>query len=130
MTPLTIYLAKLIGAILLVFSLWMATHKPLVLALAKRIMGDAVVVAYIGVLRMSLGLAWVLGHDVWSGGMLPVVITLLGWVTLLRGLLIMFLPHGRLVALFESARLEKHYAIYAGGFFLFGAYLLIAAFIG
>lgn len=130
MTPLTIYLAKLIGAILLVFSLWMATHKPLVLALAKRIMGDAVVVAYIGVLRMSLGLAWVLGHDVWSGGMLPVVITLLGWVTLLRGLLIMFLPHGRLVALFESARLEKHYAIYAAGFFLFGAYLLIAAFIG
>lgn len=130
MTPLTLYLAKLIGATMLVVSLWMATKKPLVLALAKRVIGDEVFTAYIGVLRTCLGLAMVLGHDVWSGGALPVIITLIGWLELLRGLLILFLPQDRLVAIFESMRLEKHYAAYAGGVFLVGVYLLIAGFIG
>jgi len=130
MTPLTLYLARLLGAILLVFSLWMGTRRPLVLALAKRLISDEVVVAYVGLLRTSLGLAMVLGHDLWSGGALPIIVTLVGWLTLLRGLLILFLPHGKLVALFEWMRFEKHYAAYAGGMFLFGVYLLIAGFIG
>jgi len=130
MAPLTLYLAKLIGAIMLAGSIWMAAKKPLALALVKRLIGDEVAVAYLGFLRICVGLALVLGHDVWSGGALPVIITLIGWFELLRGLLILFLPHERLVALFESMRFEKHYAAYVGGVFLFSGYLLIAGFTG
>jgi hypothetical protein len=32
-----------------------------------------------------------LGHNVWSGGALPVVVTLVGWVALIKGLLLLFL---------------------------------------
>jgi hypothetical protein len=34
----------------------------------------------VGVIAVAAGLAMVLGHNVWSGGVLPVVITLTGWL--------------------------------------------------
>jgi len=37
-----------------------------------------------GVIAVIAGLAMVLGHNVWSGGALPVIVTLVGWSTLIR----------------------------------------------
>src|ERR1039458_9280524 len=37
-----------------------------------------------GILTMVGGVAAVVGHNVWSGGALPVTVTLLGWVTLIK----------------------------------------------
>jgi hypothetical protein len=37
------------------------------------------------------GLAIVLVHNVWSGGLLHVVITVIGWLSLMKGLLFVFL---------------------------------------
>ena len=36
----------------------------------------------------------VLAHNVWSGCALPVVVTLVGWAALIKGLLFLFLPSG------------------------------------
>jgi hypothetical protein len=38
------------------------------------------------------GGATVVGHNVWSGGALPVAVTLLGWMTLIKGLVLMTAP--------------------------------------
>jgi len=130
MSPLTLYLAKLMGAYILVVALWMAARKDAVLALMKRIVADEAVIAGIGLLRAGLGLALVLGHDLWRGGALPVVVTLIGWLTLLRGLLLLFLPHARLAAIYEATGFERHYAAYAGGAAFFGLYLLINGYAG
>src|SRR5208282_2409853 len=46
----------------------------------------------VGVITLAAGLAMVLAHNIWSGGALPVVVTLVGWVTLLKSLLLLFLP--------------------------------------
>jgi hypothetical protein len=34
----------------------------------------------------------VLGHNIWSGGALVVVVTVVGWITLVKSLLFLFLP--------------------------------------
>jgi hypothetical protein len=128
MSPLTLYLAKLIGALLIVSALWMMVRKDVVLALMERIVGDAAVIAYIGLLRVTLGLALVIGHDIWSSAV-AVVVSLIGWLTLLRGLLLLFLPHEKLVSLYEAMGFQRNHAAYAGGALLLGGYLLIAGYL-
>lgn len=38
-----------------------------------------------GMVATAVGIAVVLGHNVWSGGWLPVVVTAVGWAALLKG---------------------------------------------
>jgi hypothetical protein len=46
----------------------------------------------LGIITVAAGLAMVLAHNIWSGGAQPVVVTLVGWIALIKGLLILFLP--------------------------------------
>jgi hypothetical protein len=39
---------------------------------------------------VTTGLAIVIGHNVWSGGALPVIVTLFGWIILIRGVVLLF----------------------------------------
>jgi vacuolar-type H+-ATPase subunit I/STV1 len=46
----------------------------------------------LGIITVIAGLAMVLAHNIWRGGALPVVVTLVGWLALIKGLLILILP--------------------------------------
>jgi hypothetical protein len=46
----------------------------------------------LGAITLVAGLAMVLTHNIWSGSALVVIVTLVGWVTLLKSLLLLFLP--------------------------------------
>lgn len=130
MSPLTLFLAKLIGSLLLILSVAMALRKPAILATSARIVRDPGMVLLTGIMRIVAGLAIVIGHDVWTGGALPIVVTLLGWTTLLGGLALIFLPQEKFIELYEALRFEQRYEAYLGFTFLLGLYLFIAGFIG
>jgi len=51
-----------------------------------------------GIFTMAGGVATVIGHNVWSGGALPVAVTLLGWVMLIKGFVLMAVPPERLIS--------------------------------
>jgi hypothetical protein len=82
-----------------------------------------------GIFALTAGLAMVLGHNIWSGGTLPVVVTLAGWSALLKGLLLLFLSPERAAEFFWGT---LHYAqmfyLYAFVSFVLGAYLTYAGF--
>ena len=46
----------------------------------------------LGVITLAAGLAMVLPHNIWSGGVLAVIVTLVGWLALIKGLFFLFLP--------------------------------------
>jgi hypothetical protein len=73
--------------------------------------------------RLIAGLAIVLGHNVWSGGALPVMVTLVGWLILVRGLLLLVLSPSAAVDLFTGLRFEQLFYLYATLSLVFGAYL-------
>lgn len=130
MSPLTLFLAKLIGSILLIVAVAMATRKAAIVTAANQIMRDPAMIFFSGVFRLAGGLAIILGHDVWTGGALPVVVTLFGWLMFIGGLPLLFMPQEKLVELYEAMRFEQHYAAYAAITFSFGLYLFIAGFVG
>ena len=130
MSPLTLFLAKLLGAVLLTMAAAMALRGPAMARTAKRMTSDPGMVMIGGALRVSLGLATVIGHDVWSGGVLPVAVTLFGWALYFSGLLLLLGSPERLVAMVEGMKLERNMPAYALVIGLVGLYFLAAGSIG
>jgi hypothetical protein len=62
----------------------------------------------------------IIGHNIWSGGALPVVVTLVGWLMVLRGAGLLALSTAKLV---EALRYEQLFYFYMGGTLVLGLYL-------
>lgn len=128
MSPLTIYLAKLIGAYSLVAALWLLFRREAALALVDRLSNDPVFQSTIGLLRLSVGLAIVIGHDNWSGW-LEALVTLVGWIALFKGLAALFLPAATLRLAVERMRFRENLPLYALVSSMLGAALLLGGFL-
>jgi hypothetical protein len=128
MSPLTIYLGRFIGLFLLIAALSMFLDRDSIIEMATALIDDRALLLIVGLIALGIGLAIVVGHNVWSGGLLPVLITLFGWSQLLRGLALLFLPAETQVGFFQVMRLEDFFYIYAGIPLVAGAYLTYASF--
>ena len=128
MSRLTVYLGRLIGLFLVIAALSMFLDKDSIVEMATALIDDRALLLIIGLIALGIGLAIVIGHNVWSGGLFPIVVTLFGWSQLLRGLALLFLPAETQVAFFQVMRLEDYFYIYAGIPLVIGAYLTYAGF--
>ena len=85
MSPTTIFLGRLFGLYLVAISVGMLANRRRTLATLDEMARSGPWMLFSGVVATAAGLAVVLGHNVWSGGALPVVVTLVGWAALLKG---------------------------------------------
>lgn len=128
MSPLTIYLSQLIGLALLLVSLSLFVRRDFFIETTSEFIEDRPLLLILAMTRLVIGLAIVLAHNRWSGGAATVIVTLIGWIELIRGLLLLFLPSDRLESTLEALHFEKLYYLYAAVPFLLGAYLTYAGF--
>jgi hypothetical protein len=80
------------------------------------------------IISLAAGLAMILGHNVWSGGSLPVIVTLVGWLILAKGLLLLFLTPDALTRFFKQMQYGDHIYLYVVPSFVIGLYLSWAGF--
>lgn len=130
MSQLTIFLSKFIGLSTLLVSLSMIARKDRTVAVVTSLLQDRPLLFVLGLLMLFGGLAIVIGHNVWSGGVLPIVVTLVGWLVLIRGLLILLLPAAAIADFLELIRFEKLFYLYAAIACAIGLYLTYAGFRG
>ena len=129
MSPRTKFLARLIGLYSILISLAMVTHKQASVETVTALIHNPPLLLLAGVFGVSVGLAMVLGHNVWSGGAVPVVVTLVGWATLAKGLLLLFLPPGAAPeVLLGGLHYEQLFYVYTGVSLLLGIYLTYGAY--
>jgi hypothetical protein len=128
MRPLTIFLSRLIGLFALVVSLAMALHRQSFIETAATLIHDRPLLLVLGMIALIAGLAMVFSHNVWSGGVLPVIVTLMGWIVLIRGLILLLLPPHAVVSLFEMLHFEELFYLYAAITFVIGFYLTYMGF--
>jgi len=128
MSRLPIYLGRLIGLSLLIAALSMFLDRDSVIEMASALIDDRALLLIVGLIALGIALALVLGHNVWSGGLFPLIVTLFGWSQLLRGLALLLLPAETQVAFFQLMRLEDLFYVYAGIPLVLGAYLAYASF--
>lgn len=88
---LSIFLAKTIGLYLVIisaaFMLKAEEFKPMMLEMVK----NPSLVSFSGILALIFGILIVVSHNVWVMDW-RVIITLLGWLTLLKGVMRLFYP--------------------------------------
>ena len=128
MSPRTIFLAKLLGLFFIAVSLALFLRRREVLEIVTAMMGNAPLLLVLSLAVLAAGLAMVLSHNIWSGGALPVVVTLFGWIILLRGLVLLVLPHEMIVRLFEMVNVPDYFTAYAAVPLILGLYLTYAGF--
>lgn len=128
MSPRTIYLGRLLGLYCLIISIAMMSHKQATIDTVTAMVHEGSVLELTAILAMVAGLAIILAHNVWSGGALPVLVTLIGWMALIKGLVFMFLPPATSVAYFEALRYVQFFYFYMGITLVIGLYLTYASF--
>jgi len=128
MSMRTIFLARLIGLFCLVVSMAMFLHKQAMVEMLTAMVRDRPLVFILGMLGLLAGLAMVLTHNVWSGGALPIVVTLFGWILLIRGTILLLLPPDALASLMDSLPFKRLFYFSAGITLVVGLYLTYAGF--
>jgi putative exporter of polyketide antibiotics len=88
----TIFLSRLIGLYCIVIALSMMTRRQATAETVTALLQNPSMMLIVGIITLAAGLAVVLAHNIWSGGALVVVVTLVGWITLIKSLFFLFLP--------------------------------------
>ena len=129
MTARTVFLSKLIGLYLILIAIPMAANQQATIATVEALVHSAPLLFVVGLILVAVGLALILSHNIWSGGALPVIVTLIGWLTLLKGLLFLFLPPPEAVGVIIWGKAyEQFFYADVAIVFLLGVYLTYAGF--
>ena len=129
MSQRTRFLGKLIGLYLILISLAMAVHKQATVETMNALVRDSPMLFVAGLIGAIAGLAIVLCHNVWSGGVLPVMVTLTGWLALIKGSLLLFLsPEGVYRFFLAGLHYAQFFYLYTAIPFVLGAYLAFSGF--
>src|SRR5262249_55803255 len=114
---------------LILISLAMVVHKQATVELMTDIVRNAPELFISGVIGVAAGLAIVLGHNVWSGGVLPVIVTLTGWLILVKGVFLLVLsPEGTYQFFVSGFHYERFFYLYTAIPLVLGIYLTYAGF--
>ncbi|MGD0426603.1 MAG: hypothetical protein ABSC10_07775 [Candidatus Acidiferrales bacterium] len=128
MMPRTIYLGRLMGLYCLFIATAMMWHKQTTVEVMTALVHNAPVLFLASLLALVAGLAVVLAHNAWSGGALPVVVTLVGWISLIKGVIFLLLPPGSSVAYFEAMHYSQFFYLYMTIDLVLGIFLTVASF--
>jgi hypothetical protein len=77
-----------------------------------RLLGLYLVAISVGMVATGVGLAVVLGHQVWSGGALQIVVTLVGWAALLKGIVLLLVPAEHVADGYKGIGFERFFQVW------------------
>lgn len=124
----TAFLSRFLGLFLIIESLSMMVQKPLMLDIVNNLIQNHPLLFIVEILGVLGGLAMVLGHTVWVGGPLPVIVTLIGWIALIRSTVLLFISPEAILNFIRAIHFEQNYFLFSGMSLLIGAYLSYAGF--
>ena len=128
MLPRTVFLARLIGLFLIVMAAAMVLNKAFMLATMTAIVHQPALILTFGMILLPVALAMVIGHNVWSGGPAPVVVTLVGWAMPAKSAVLLLPTPAASLSLYQAVRFEDFYYGYVAVITVIGLYLAYAGF--
>jgi hypothetical protein len=129
MSPLTIFLGRFFGLSCLVMCAALFARPKESLEAIESMKENPGLILVTGIITMIGGVAAVVGHNVWSGGALPVAVTLLGWVTLIKGVALIAAPPRTLTTFYRALHYPARFRLYMAVAFTFSAWLTVIAFL-
>jgi hypothetical protein len=128
MSQATVFLAKLLGLLLIIMGISMVVQQENTLHIWFALVNNVALVYVVGLFTVAAGLAMVLCHNVWRGGLLPIVVTVLSWITLLKGITALVLPVELAQASFTALEYDRLLYVYIVIWLVLGIYLTVEGF--
>ena len=129
MLPRTLFLSRLIGLYYILVALSMITRRQSTLESVPAILRDPSMMFVLGAITLVAGLAMVLAHNIWSGGALTVIVTFVGWMTLIKSLSFLFLsPEVEARFFLQQLHYQELFYVYGGISLALGVYLTYGGF--
>jgi len=130
MSRRTVFLSRLIGLYCILVAISMTVHKQSITETVTSLLHNAPLMFLVGILTLVAGLAMILAHNVWSGGISTVAVTIVGWITLIKGLLFLFLPQEVEADLFlHKLHYEQYFYVFMAISLVIGIYLTYDGFV-
>jgi len=127
-SPLTVFLAKLLGLYCVILALAMMARGRDGAATVKALVANAPLLLFVELIGLAGGLAMVIGHNFWTGGTLTVVVTLIGWLIVIRSAALLTMSPQTTLKVVEALQYEKNFYLYMGVTLILGLYLTYAGF--
>ena len=129
MSPRTLFLSRLIGLYCILIALSMMTRKQATVETVTALVQNPSTTLILGIITLAAGLAMVLAHNIWSGGAPVVVVTLVGWMALVKSLFFLFLPPEMEAGLFlRQIHYQQLFYVYSAISLVLGVYLTYGGF--
>jgi hypothetical protein len=125
----TLFLARFMGVFAIFEAGWMILRRDEALGLIHALLQDRVLGFAWGVFTAAAGFAVVIGHNAWRGGVLPVVVTLFGWILLIKGAALQVLVPDIWQQFLAAVHFEANYDVFLAVPLVLGLYLAIAGFL-
>jgi len=124
----SLFLAQFLGSLFIIVAASMLIQRQKMLEIMESFISSHASLFIIEVLSIAAGLALVINHNVWTGSTAEIIITLLGWIFIIRGIVGMFLSYLTMHTIFRSFR-KSEAGYYAASLLvlLLGLYLAFAA---
>jgi hypothetical protein len=126
MSPLTVFLARLLGLYCMLIAGAMMLRRRETVATVAAMLDQPGLLMIAGVVALLLGLAIDLGHNVRTGDFLTVAVTVVGWVVTLKALMLLALPSAQLRRIYAALQYDRWFYGYMAGTFALGAILVLS----
>jgi hypothetical protein len=127
--PRTLFLSRLIGLYCLSVGLSMMSHKQLTVEAVTALLQNPSLTLLLGLVILGASLAVVLAHNLWWSGPLALIITLIGWLALIKSLFFLFLnPAMESRFVLGQLHYERFFYDYAAVSVALGIFLTYAGF--
>ena len=128
MSPLTLFLARFFGLFCLLLCAVLFARPKASLVAIKCMMEDPGLLLVTGICTLAACVATVVGHNIWFGGALSVVVTLFGWLMLIKGVALLAVPPHALSAFYRVVRTPAQFRVFMAVDLALSLWLTIAAF--
>ncbi len=125
---LTKYLAKVLGLWIVLALLGMIFARHTSVTTMNALFTNPPLMWVTGVFTMLVGLIVVVLHNRWSGGALPVIVTLYGWIALVKGVSLVWLRPEVQSAAWRSLQFDRFFIVYVVVALAIGGYLIYGGF--
>ncbi|KTD19151.1 Integral membrane protein (PIN domain superfamily) [Legionella lansingensis] len=126
---LSIFLAQVVGWYFVIASLCTLLRLDATKAIMEDILAQRALLFFIAIVTLILGLMMVVSHNVWVMGW-PVIITIIGWLVLIGGIVRLFCPDTIMKIWQWWLRNPTYLIVVTVISLLIGVYLLYRAYFG
>jgi hypothetical protein len=124
----TIYLAKGLGLFMVILCAWMILNRAAGIALIDTLVQAPGLQFTYAIIALAIGIAMVLAHSFRGPGALTLVVTVVGWLITLKGLVLLLAPGPVMLDWMKAAGFVQVYPFVLALPLALGAYLTFAGF--